>query len=495
MPKRNLPRRFKELKKTKQSAVDLNWDNNIESSDDEGSNDNDKRHQEPSSESEEELTVEQKRKKIAQEYLANMTTNVDTSDSDISDDDDILPNESEKMFEKLTRARLKSEGKYFSNISANIGTYVNEIPNLEQSVLGGHQHAVTCVALSPDECTAYSGSKDNSIIRWDTETGARTFIRHKWNRKTHKGTQSHEGEVLSVAISSDTRYLASGGRDNLIRIYDTRLSGEGSEVQSFCGHRDAVTSLTFQKDTYSLFSGSADRCIKHWDLNEMGYLETLFGHQDTVTSLDCWIRDRPISCSSDRSVRMWNVADDSHLVFRGHKASIDNVQYLSLESFITSGQDGSLCLWKNSQKKPTVQVNFAHGCENGSREGRWISAMASCKMTDFVATGSHDGHLRLWEADSENRTLNPTASIAVDGFINAIALSKRVIVVGVGNEHRLGRWWSLSKVRNCVKIVKLPDCNEHKGVEYSESCVTSSDVDDFDDFSSDNASTSLISSP
>lgn len=144
------------------------------------------------------------------------------------------------------------------------------------------QLAVTCVALSSDDCTVFSGSKDNSVIRcvyfmfnqldncmrycnlevnlrWDSETGAKTIIKHKWSRKTHRDTQSHEGEVLSVAISSDMRYLASGGRDNLIRIYDTRLSGDCSEVQSFCGHRDAVTSLTFQKDTYSLFSGSADR--------------------------------------------------------------------------------------------------------------------------------------------------------------------------------------------------------------------------------------------
>lgn len=486
MPKRSLPRRFKELKKAKQPAVDLNWDDNIESSDGEDNDGN--RYQQSSSESEEELTVEQQRKKIAQEYLANMTTTADSSDSD---DDDMVSdeNESEKMFKKLTRARLKSEGKYFSVISANIGTCINEVPNLEQSTLAGHQLAVTCVALSTDDCTVYSGSKDNSVIRWDTETGAKTFIKHKWSRKTHKDSQSHEGEVLSVAISSDMRYLASGGRDNLIRIYDTRLSGDCSEVQSFCGHRDAVTSLTFQKDTYSLFSGSADRCIKHWDLNEMGYLETLFGHQDTVNSLDCGLKDRPISSSSDRSVRMWNVADDSHLVFRGHKASIDNIQYLTPESYISSGQDGSLCVWKNTQKKPIVQVNFAHGCEIGRREGRWISAMASCKMTDLVATGSHDGHLRLWEANSDNRTLNPTASIAVDGFINSIAISKRVIVAGVGNEHRLGRWWRLSKVKNCVNIMKLPDISEHKGIEYIESCTTSSDDDDKDAYSADDSGT------
>jgi ribosomal RNA-processing protein 9 len=199
--------------------------------------------------------------------------------------------------------------------------------------------------------------------------------------------------------------------------------------------------------------------------------------QDAVNSLDCWTKERPLSSSSDRSVRMWKVADDSHLVFRGHKASIDNVQYLTPESYISSGQDGSLCVWKETQKKPVVHRNCAHGCEPGSRDGRWISAMASSKMTDFVATGSHDGYLKLWHANAEDRVLNNTASIAVDGFVNSIALSKRIIVAGVGNEHRLGRWWRLNKVKNCLKVFKLPDYDVYQS-NTDENSASSSEFDE-----------------
>ena len=209
--------------------------------------------------------------------------------------------------------------------------------------------------------------------------------------------------------------------------------------------------------------------------------------QDAVNSLDCWTKERPLSSSSDRSVRMWKVSDDSHLVFRGHKASIDNVQYLTPESYISSGQDGSLCVWKETQKKPSVQRNYAHGYEHGSTNGRWISAMASCKMTDFVATGSHDGYLRLWNARAEDRVLNPSAAIPVDGFINSIALSKRIIAVGVGNEHRLGRWWRLNKVKNCVKIFKIPDVTELHRIEDDDSNVLLSANNDTDGYSSDSS--------
>ena len=62
MPKRSLPQRTKERSKKGQSAVDLNWDDNIESSDDDDERSH-LRHETVSSESEEELTVEQQRKK------------------------------------------------------------------------------------------------------------------------------------------------------------------------------------------------------------------------------------------------------------------------------------------------------------------------------------------------------------------------------------------------------------------------------------------------
>lgn len=137
---------------------------------------------------------------------------------------------------------------------------------------------MTCVALSSDDASIYSGSKDNSVIHWDTETGKKkSILRRKWSRQTHGDQQSWDGEVLCVANTSDGRYVVSSGRDKAIRVFDAR--SKYSEVKVLQGHRDTVTCLSFRRDSYSLFSGSTDRCLKHWDLNEMGYLETMFGHQ------------------------------------------------------------------------------------------------------------------------------------------------------------------------------------------------------------------------
>ena len=149
-----------------------------------------------------------------------------------------------------------------------------------------------------------------------------------------QSTAAH-GEILALATSSDGRLLASGGRDRLVRLYDLRQlqavgnvvlaekqagpgAGGGSskdagassigssvvrsvaaklgnsalqapgttrfELRSFRGHKDAVTALAFNlsPSAATLFSGSQDRTLKLWNVKDMGFMDTLFGHQSEV---------------------------------------------------------------------------------------------------------------------------------------------------------------------------------------------------------------------
>ena len=50
----------------------------------------------------------------------------------------------------------------------------------------------------------------------------------------------------------------------------------------------------------------------------MGYVETLFGHQEALTGLDSLRGDSAISSGGrDRTVRFWKIGDETQLVFRG----------------------------------------------------------------------------------------------------------------------------------------------------------------------------------
>lgn len=435
---------------SKKESSKWNLDEDIQSSEDDEEN---KKDEDDEIESDNEVTetAEQKRKRLAKEYLASMKTDDDSEIEEGGSEDDAGLD----ISNRLRREREIKEGKYFRYLSKSINSI--EDKSIISNIMSGHQLAVTSVVLSPDETCVYSGSKDNSIIKWDSETGMKTIIHPRWNSK-NSDHQSHDAEILSVAVTSDGRYVASGGRDYKIRIFDIRT--KYSQVNAFEGHRGAVTSLAFRRDSYALFSGSMDRCIKHWDLKEMGYLETLFGHQDAVYSLDCYNKTRLLSGSSDRSLRYWKTAEDSHLVFRGPKSSIDAVRIVSDDTFLTGGQDGALKLWKQTQKRPIMSITAPHGYEDKADTlPRWLCSISTVRSSDLAVTGSFDGLVRLWSVRAENKHLKQIKTLAVGGFVNSLDMSSngRILVAGTGSEHRLGRWWRLRGpgIGNKVTIVRL----------------------------------------
>ena len=67
-----------------------------------------------------------------------------------------------------------------------------------------------------------------------------------------------------------------------------------------------------------MYSASKDRTIKTWSLDELAYVETLFGHQDEVVDVAALAKEQCLSVGArDRSARMWKVVEETQLVFRG----------------------------------------------------------------------------------------------------------------------------------------------------------------------------------
>lgn len=50
--------------------------------------------------------------------------------------------------------------------------------------------------------------------------------------------EGHTDEILALALSSDGKFLASGGRDRRIGVWG---ADKGAWLRSFGGHRDAIS--------------------------------------------------------------------------------------------------------------------------------------------------------------------------------------------------------------------------------------------------------------
>ena len=83
----------------------------------------------------------------------------------------------------------------------------------------GHKAAITRLEWTADNKSVVTGSKDCSLIKWDLESQSKLFFRgRKFDRSQQNG--GHYDEVLCAAISPSGKYLVSGGKDRIVRVWD-----------------------------------------------------------------------------------------------------------------------------------------------------------------------------------------------------------------------------------------------------------------------------------
>lgn len=302
----------------------------------------------------------------------------------------------------------------------------------------------TGVAFGPDGLL-YIISKGNCVYqyKYTSEAGL---------RKLHV-FKSGADSLLSIALSSCGTYLAAGSQSGAIFLWSIRSSQKGFSYKAlgvFKQHREAVLALAFRLNSASFYSASADRTVKVWSAApEPMYIDTLFGHQDSVPALACLARDTcmTVGCR-DRTARLWKIAEETQLIFRASEnagGSLEALAMISEDAFVTGSDTGALSLWSTRKKKPTVNVFDAHF--------GYIGAVATLPFTDLVASAGSDGKIKLWRAEL-GQTLTLLRELPCTGIVTSLQWSPdgKQLAACVGREPRLGRWEVQKSAKNSLHV-------------------------------------------
>jgi WD40 repeat protein len=160
----------------------------------------------------------------------------------------------------------------------------------------GHERAVSCLVLTTDDKYMASGGYDGWVLLWSIETGA---LLHKF---VEFGASVH-----SVAFSPDGRYIAAGLSDYKTVLFDTTA---GKRVREFIGHQNTVSSVAFTADGQFLLTSSGDKTIKLWSVETGTPLKTFVGHKDALTTAVLLAdNQRFISIDELGFIKLWSLAD------------------------------------------------------------------------------------------------------------------------------------------------------------------------------------------
>jgi WD40 repeat protein len=264
------------------------------------------------------------------------------------------------------------------------------------------------VAFHPDGKHLATAGVDRTVVLWElsTERVVRTFTGH--TDEVNDIAFRHDGHQLASASADQTvavwcllpgqefrPLFAVLSPPPLASSLVNALAAVTGPSLILRGHTHRVRTVAFSPDDQWIASGGVDQTVKIWNANTGQELHTLRGHRDDVTCVSFSPDGQQLASASwDRTVKLWNVATGQEvLTFRRHTGRVASVAFSSDRERLVSGDDdGIVWVWdiRRGDQASLAPLTFVNGhseditCVRVSWDGRYL-----------VTAGRRGGSVRL----------------------------------------------------------------------------------------------------
>jgi WD40 repeat protein len=159
----------------------------------------------------------------------------------------------------------------------------------------GHTGYVWRACFSPDgKKIASVGANDQTFRIWDPES-AKCLV---------TGKDAHDGNVVGLAWTPDSKYVLTSGRDRTCKLWD---ADTGKLAKTFTGFSDDIEAVAFSKDGKRFLAGDV-KVVHVVDVDSTKIVHRFEEHTDLVLAV-AFLPDgtRALSGGRDNTVRLWRV--------------------------------------------------------------------------------------------------------------------------------------------------------------------------------------------
>lgn len=284
---------------------------------------------------------------------------------------------------------LLSGSRDKSLIVWDVSSLSNPVPKRR---LRGHSHFISDLVLSSDAQFALSSSWDCTMRLWDLNAGntTRRFV-------------SHTKDVLSVAFSADNRQIVSGGRDKVIKLWNT-LGECKYTIEEGC-HTEWVSCVRFSPtvSTPIIVSSGWDKLVKVWGLADCKLKCTLAGHTGYINTVT--ISPDSSLCASggkDGTAMLWDLNEGKHLYSLDAGEIIHSLLFSPNRYWLCAATQSSIIIWDLEGKGTVVEINKTHPEFVNKTRAPMCLSLAWSADGNVLYSGWSDNIIRVWEVAQQS---------------------------------------------------------------------------------------------
>jgi len=289
----------------------------------------------------------------------------------------------------------------------------------------GHSSGVNCVVFGPDQRWLASGGADKSIRVWDLESGLEL-----------RALTGHQSWVRSLAVSHNGELLASGSNDHTVKVWNV---SSGRLIVTLQGHSGVVEAVLFSSDGQRIISGGSDNTIRVWDAAAGKPLQTLKDHTAAITALAVSPDGQSLaSGSADGKVILWNTLDwTSQRTLKGQTKKIGRLVFSpDSRTLVSGGADNELVLWDAARGKPRATIKVAAVTAGFVSDSELLTTTPDCTIASWDPATGKQRRIVAGAADAPETLF---ATFSRDGMYLAAGSGNRSIEVRAVRDGKVAR--------------------------------------------------------
>ena len=297
-----------------------------------------------------------------------------------------------------------------------------------------HDGPIFELALSGDGTRMLSGGQDKALRAWRIDPAGEPRL---------QVSRPIETPIKALAMSSDGHWGAVGV-DRQLRIFDLSAAAGDKESQALerSHHNEVVRHIAFSPDRTWMVSADDAGVVATWRMRSDGPEDTPVRSEATASAVTA-LAIAPVQPlvavgGYDHAVRIWQLGGGAGTPVQKvapHDAAVLSLAFNSTGEYLVSGGEDSRALLRRG-----VEGRYDADAEHASfTHERRIRGLAFSPDGRWMATGSDDGMIRVWNMEKEK--VRQKDLLGHEGPIIALAFdATSELLVSAGQDTTLRLW-------------------------------------------------------